>query len=231
MRTRWRISRRRINGISIDDSHRQKRRGFQDTEEIQLHDCLSRISIVISDVDAPVVKTNMVIDDKLMEDALRLTGLITKREAVELGLRTLLRLEQQKKIRQFRGKLAWEDDIDTMRIEPLVIGMMSQEMIRERVSAIARGSYKPTLNEPKIWFTSMKSLAKVLSDGNRALLHTVLKTKPESISALAAITGRKTSNLSRVLRTLSDYGIVELRRERNQIRPVVKAAEFRIVAQ
>ena len=90
-------------------------------------------------------------------------------------------------------------------------------MIRERVIAIARGSYKPTLNEPKIWFTSMKSLAKVLSDGNRALLHTILKTKPESISALAAVTGRKTSNLSRALKAMSNHGNVELRRQRNQI--------------
>jgi Arc/MetJ family transcription regulator len=63
------------------------------------------------------MRTNIVIDDQLMEDALRLTGLKTKREAVELGLRTLLRLKQQEKIRQFRGKLAWEGDLDTMRID------------------------------------------------------------------------------------------------------------------
>jgi Arc/MetJ family transcription regulator len=50
-----------------------------------------------------------------MEDTLRLTGLKTKREAVELGLRTVLRLQQQEKIRQFRGKLAWEEDLDAMR--------------------------------------------------------------------------------------------------------------------
>lgn len=61
------------------------------------------------------MRTHIVIDDKLMEDTLRLTGLKTKREAVELGLRTVLRLKQQEKIRQFRGKLAWEGDLDTMR--------------------------------------------------------------------------------------------------------------------
>lgn len=64
-----------------------------------------------------IMRTNIFIDDKLMEDALRLTGLKTKREAVELGLRTLLRLKQQEKIRQFRGKLIWEGDLDTMRID------------------------------------------------------------------------------------------------------------------
>jgi Arc/MetJ family transcription regulator len=64
-----------------------------------------------------IMRTNIFIDEKLMEDTLRLTGLKTKREAVELGLRTLLRLKQQEKIRQFRGKLIWEGDLDTMRID------------------------------------------------------------------------------------------------------------------
>lgn len=116
-------------------------------------------------------------------------------------------------------------------MKPIVIGIMPQERIRERVLAIARGSYKPKPNEPKVWFTSMKSLAEVLSDDNRALLHIIFKTKPESISALAETTGRKSSNLSRTLKTMSNYGIVELRRERNLVRPVAKATEFRIVAQ
>ena len=61
------------------------------------------------------MRTNIVIDDKLMKDALRATGLTTTREAVELGLRTLLRLKQQEEIRGFRGKLAWEGDLETMR--------------------------------------------------------------------------------------------------------------------
>jgi len=63
------------------------------------------------------MRTNIVIDDKLMADTLRLTGLKTKREVVELGLRTVLRLKQQEKIRQFRGKLAWEGDLDAMRAD------------------------------------------------------------------------------------------------------------------
>lgn len=115
-------------------------------------------------------------------------------------------------------------------MKPIFIGILSQEKIRERVLAIARGSYKPRPNEPKVWFTSMKSLAEVLSDENRALLHVIMETQPESISALAEVTGRKPSNLSRTLKTMSNYGIVELRRERNQVRPVAKATEFRIVA-
>ena len=63
------------------------------------------------------MRTNIVIDDQLMEETLRLTGLKTKREAVELGLRTVLRLKQQEKIRQFRSKLAWEGNLDVMRID------------------------------------------------------------------------------------------------------------------
>ena len=53
------------------------------------------------------MRTNIVIDDKLMRDALRATGLKTKREAVGLGLQTLLRLRKQAEIRQLRGKLRW----------------------------------------------------------------------------------------------------------------------------
>jgi Arc/MetJ family transcription regulator len=63
------------------------------------------------------MRTNIEIDDQLMSDALRLTGARTKREAVEMGLRTLLRLRQQEEIRRFRGKLQWEGDLDAMRVD------------------------------------------------------------------------------------------------------------------
>lgn len=63
------------------------------------------------------MRTNIVIDDQLMQDTLKATGLRTKREAVELGLRTLLRLQRQAEIRRFRGKLAWEGDLERMRRE------------------------------------------------------------------------------------------------------------------
>lgn len=64
-----------------------------------------------------IMRTNIEIDDKLMSDALRLTGLKTKKEAVELGLRTLLRLRQQEELRRFRGKLQWEGDLNAMRTD------------------------------------------------------------------------------------------------------------------
>jgi len=61
------------------------------------------------------MRTNIVIDDKLMRDTLRATGLKTKREAVELGLRTLLRLGRQGEIRRLRGKLDWQGDLNAIR--------------------------------------------------------------------------------------------------------------------
>ncbi|HMN63481.1 MAG: type II toxin-antitoxin system VapB family antitoxin [Burkholderiaceae bacterium] len=63
------------------------------------------------------MRTNIVIDDELMKLALRATGLRTKREAVELGLRTLVRLRRQQEIRRFRGRLHWEGDLDAMRLD------------------------------------------------------------------------------------------------------------------
>jgi Arc/MetJ family transcription regulator len=61
------------------------------------------------------MRTNIVIDDKLMHDALEATGLTTKKEAVELGLKTLIRLKKQEKIRKFKGKLSWEGDLSELR--------------------------------------------------------------------------------------------------------------------
>ncbi len=63
------------------------------------------------------MRTNIVIDDKLMRDAINATGAKTKREAVELGLRTLIRLKKQQRIRGFRGKLRWQGDLHEMRTD------------------------------------------------------------------------------------------------------------------
>jgi Arc/MetJ family transcription regulator len=63
------------------------------------------------------MRTNIVIDDELMANVLKLTGLRTKREAVELGLKTLIKLKKQEKIRQFRGKLRWQGNLDEMRTD------------------------------------------------------------------------------------------------------------------
>ena len=62
------------------------------------------------------MRTNIVIDDDLMASALRLTGLKTKREAIELALRTLINLKKQERIKHFRGKLHWHGDLNDMRL-------------------------------------------------------------------------------------------------------------------
>jgi predicted transcriptional regulator len=115
-------------------------------------------------------------------------------------------------------------------MKTIVVGVLSQEKIRERMLSIARGDCKPKSTDPKIWFTSMRSLAEVLSDDNRALLKVIQDSKPESISSLADITGRKPGNLSRTLKTMSNYGFVEMKRENRHVRPIVKGTDFRIVA-
>ncbi len=112
----------------------------------------------------------------------------------------------------------------------IVIGIMPQEQIRSRAIAIARGEYKPKAGEPKVWFTSMKSVAEVLSDSNRALLKVIRETRPESVAELAKRTGRQRSNLSRTLKTMSRYGLVDLRREDRHLRPVAMASDFQIRA-
>ncbi len=61
------------------------------------------------------MRTNIEIDDKLMRDAIKASGLRTKKETVELALQTLLRLKKQEKIRDYRGKLDWSGDLDDMR--------------------------------------------------------------------------------------------------------------------
>jgi predicted transcriptional regulator len=111
----------------------------------------------------------------------------------------------------------------------IAIGVMSQGKLRKRVLAIARGDYKPKAGDPKIWFTSMKAAADVLSDENRALLRTIAATQPASIAALAAETEANVRRVSRTLKTLSHYGLVDLRPSGTSLRPVSKGTTYRIV--
>src|ERR1700674_5816009 len=107
-------------------------------------------------------------------------------------------------------------------MKTLKIGIASYEKMKARTMAIARGELKPRGNEPKVWFTSTESFAKVLSNKNRSLLATIAATRPASLQELAERTGRKASNLSRTLKTMERYGFVRLRRgERGRIRPEV----------
>jgi len=98
-------------------------------------------------------------------------------------------------------------------VSKLKIGIASYEKIKARTLAIARGKYKPGRSEPKIWFTSMESFARVLSDRNRSLLNLIVEARPESMAELAALSGRAKSNLSRTLHTMERYGLVQLKKK------------------
>ncbi len=108
------------------------------------------------------------------------------------------------------------------------VGIMSKEEYKKRTIAIAKGLYVPKANEPKIWFESMKSMAQILSNENQALLKIILDNKPQSLKELEELTGRAKSNLSRTLKTLERYGIVELHKCNNALVAKVKATHFKV---
>ena len=98
----------------------------------------------------------------------------------------------------------------------LKIGIASAADYKARTLAIARGELKPTAQSPKVWFTSIESVAKVLSDRNRELLAVIADEKPESMQALVVRTGRAKSNLSRTLKTMEHYGLVRMEKRPNR---------------
>lgn len=102
------------------------------------------------------------------------------------------------------------------------VGIASYEEMKARTMAIARGERRVAPGEPKVWFTSTESFAKVLSAGNRALLRVIAEKAPRSLDELVRMTGKAKSNLSRTLRTMEGYGLVRLERgPHGRIRPKV----------
>ena len=95
-------------------------------------------------------------------------------------------------------------------MKTLKIGIAGYDRMKARTMAIARGEHKPAKCEPTVWFTSVESFAKVLSQRNRELLALIAREKPGSLTELATLAGRNKSNLSRTLKTMSRYGLVEL---------------------
>ena len=105
----------------------------------------------------------------------------------------------------------------------LRVGIASYEEMKSRTMRIARGEQHVSAQEPRVWFTSTESFAKVLSAGNRDLLQVIAVKAPASLDELASLTGRKKSNLSRTLRTMAGYGLVRLERgERGRVAPKVE---------
>jgi predicted transcriptional regulator len=107
-------------------------------------------------------------------------------------------------------------------MKTLKVGIASYEEMKARTLAIARGELRPKPGDPKVWFTSPESFAKLLSNRNRALLAQIADTRPSSLHELATATGRTPGNLSRTLKTMERYGLVRLHRGvRGAVRPEV----------
>lgn len=64
------------------------------------------------------MEDDLVINEKLIEEAINVTGLQNKQEVIELGLKTLIKLKQQEKIKAYRGKLQWDGNLDELRTNP-----------------------------------------------------------------------------------------------------------------
>ena len=96
-------------------------------------------------------------------------------------------------------------------MKTLLVGIASYKNMKKRTLEIARGERRVKRDEPSVWFTSVESFAKVLSDRNRTLLELIRDHHPESLAELSELSGRKKSNLSRTLRTMEHYGLVSLK--------------------
>ena len=91
------------------------------------------------------------------------------------------------------------------------VGIMPLKEFQAYTRAIVTGKYERKRGEPKIWFSSMASLAQVLSDRNRELLSWIAEQKPASITELARLSDRSQSNLTRTLKKMESYGLVEMK--------------------
>jgi predicted transcriptional regulator len=104
----------------------------------------------------------------------------------------------------------------------LKVGIAPRAVIASYTRDVVAGRRRRTADDPDIWFTSVESFAKVLSDRNRQLLALIAERRPVSIDALAVASGRAKSNLSRTLHTMARYGLVKLEKgEGRRIKPVV----------
>ena len=114
-------------------------------------------------------------------------------------------------------------------MKTLKIGIAGYDQMKARTLAIARGKHTPAKGEPKVWFTSIESFAKLLSEHNRLLLELIARESPRSLADLAEMAGRSKSNLSRTLKTMSRYGLVKLQpEERGTLVPRVRYDQVRL---
>lgn len=101
----------------------------------------------------------------------------------------------------------------------LKIGIADSEEMKARTLRVTRGEEKPSPDDPKVWFISTESFSKVLSAPNRAMLRLIAEREPESLDALAELTGRAKSNLSRTLKAMVGYGLIRMERSGKKLAP------------
>jgi predicted transcriptional regulator len=97
-------------------------------------------------------------------------------------------------------------------MKKLVVGIANAEKLKKRSIAISKGEYVPKRGEPKVWFSSLESFAKVLSERNVELLKVIAEHQPKDYTELVALSGRSKPSLSRTLKTMERYGLIELER-------------------
>jgi len=95
-------------------------------------------------------------------------------------------------------------------MKTLRIGVASLSDMKARSLAVARGELKLGPDEPKLWFTSIESLSRILSDKNRLLRDLIIERQPKSLAEMETLSGRAKSNLSRTLKSMERFGLVEL---------------------
>lgn len=111
----------------------------------------------------------------------------------------------------------------------LRVGIAPYEEMKARTMAVARGERRVGQDEPRVWFTSLESFTRVLSERNRDLLALIAERQPGSLAELAELSGRAKPNLSRTLRTMERHGLVELQRgEGRTLRPRVRYHGIRL---
>jgi predicted transcriptional regulator len=117
-----------------------------------------------------------------------------------------------------------------MSTKTIKVGILSWDKYQERTLAIARGEFKPKPGDPKIYFPSLKSAGEILSEKNLELLRVIATRKPASISELAPMVHRAQPNLTRTLRKMEQYGLIDMVPEGKAIRPVAKAKKVHFEA-
>jgi predicted transcriptional regulator len=116
-----------------------------------------------------------------------------------------------------------------MRSKILRVAIAPREDMVRYTRDVVAGRRRRRADDPDVWFTSVESFAKVLSEKNRALLALIAAKQPDSIDALAAASGRAKSNLSRTLRRMESYGLVRLEKGAGRkLRPVVDFAQVEL---